>query len=172
MQADTQKYSNSTVFIVIAFLAMFIIMPPLCRVFYKEEEVVEDTPAQEVALTNGTLTCTKTYATMGTEVSSTATYKDGSIVNNVIVIKNPLLSEAGLTEEGQTEFAEYAGMFSSLLTVPETNRVIDGTTITVTLDESLVDSVEDSSQISNQLQDALSLQNSYEVNGYSCSTSE
>lgn len=172
MQADTQKYSNSTVFIVIAFLAIFIIMPPLCRVFYKEEEVVEDTPAQEVALTNGTLTCTKTYATMGTEVSSTATYKDGSIVNNVIVIKNPLLSEAGLTEEGQKEFAEYAGMFSSLLTVPETNRVIDGTTITVTLDESLVDSVEDSSQISNQLQDALSLQNSYEVNGYSCSTSE
>ena len=89
MQADTQKYSNSTVFIVIAFLAIFIIMPPLCRVFYKEEEVVEDTPAQEVALTNGTLTCTKTYATMGTEVSSTATYKDGSIVNNVITIKNP-----------------------------------------------------------------------------------
>ena len=82
------------------------------------------------------------------------------------------MSEAGLTEEGQKEFAEYVGMFSGLLTVPETNRVIDGTTITVTLDESLVDSVEDSSQISNQLQDALSLQNSYEVNGYSCSTSE
>lgn len=170
MQADTQKYSNSTVFIVIAFLAIFIIMPPLCRMFYKEEEVVEDTPAQEVALTNGTLTCTKTYATMGTEVSSTATYKDGSIVNNIISIKNPLLSADGLTEEGQEEFTEYAGMFSTLLNVPDTNKVIDGTTLTVTLDQSVVDAVEDGSQISNQLQDALSLQNSYEVNGYSCTT--
>ena len=170
MQADTQKYSNSTVFIVIAFLAIFIIMPPLCRVFYKEEEVVEDTPAQEVALVDGKLICTKTYSTTGMEVSSTATYKDGSIVNNIISIKNPLLSADGLTEEGQEEFTEYAGMFSTLLNVPDTNKVIDGTTLTVTLDQSVVDSVEDGSQISNQLQDALSLQNSYEVNGYSCTT--
>ena len=170
MQADTQKYSNSTVFIVIAFLAIFIIMPPLCRVFYKEEEVVEDTPAQEVALADGKLICTKTYSTTGMEVSSTATYKDGSIVNNIISIKNPLLSADGLTEEGQEEFTEYAGMFSTLLNVPDTNKVIDGTTLTVTLDQSVVDSVEDGSQISNQLQDALSLQNSYEVNGYSCTT--
>lgn len=170
MQADTQKYSNSTVFIVIAFLAIFIIMPPLCRVFYKEEEVVEDTPAQEVALADGKLICTKTYSTTGMEVSSTATYKDGSIVNNIISIKNPLLSADGLTEEGQEEFTEYAGMFSGLINVPDTNKVIDGTTLTVTLDQSVVDSVEDGSQISNQLQDALSLQNSYEVNGYSCTT--
>lgn len=170
MQADTQKYSNSTVFIVIAFLAIFIIMPPLCRVFYKEEEVVEDTPAQEVALADGKLICTKTYSTTGMEVSSTATYKDGSIVNNIISIKNPLLSADGLTEEGQEEFTEYAGMFSTLLNVPDTNKVIDGTILTVTLDQSVVDSVEDGSQISNQLQDALSLQNSYEVNGYSCTT--
>lgn len=170
MKADTQKYSNSTVFIVIAFLAIFIIMPPLCRVFYKEEEVVEDTPAQEVALADGKLICTKTYSTTGMEVSSTATYKDGSIVNNIISIKNPLLSADGLTEEGQEEFTEYAGMFSTLLNVPDTNKVIDGTTLTVTLDQSVVDAVEDGSQISNQLQDALSLQNSYEVNGYSCTT--
>lgn len=171
MQMDTQKYSNSTVYIVIAFLAIFIIMPPLCRVFYKEgESVADDTPAQEVALADGKLICTKTYSKTGMEITSTATYEGGSIVTNVISIKNPLLSDDGLDEEGAKEFSEYQSMFSGLLTVPAANQAIAGTTVTVTLNQDVVDSLEDSQSLSSQLTDSLTLQNSYEVNGYNCTT--
>lgn len=171
MQKETQKYSNSTVYIVIAFLAIFIIMPPLCRVIYKEEEeVINDVPAQVDALTEGKLICTRSYPTTGLKVTSTATYENGSIITNVISIKNPLLTSDGLTEDGVEEFNEYSTLFSGLLSVLASNQVIDGNTITVTIDQDVMDALNDNEQVANQMQDSLSLQNSYEVNGFSCTT--
>ena len=37
MDKKKYKYENSTVFMVIAILAMFIAFPPLARMFYPEE---------------------------------------------------------------------------------------------------------------------------------------
>ena len=171
MQKETQNISNSTIYIIIIFLSIFIIMPPLCRVVFKEEEeVIEDVPAQVDALSDGKLVCTKNYVNTGLEITSTSTYEGGSIITNIISIKNPILTSDGLTDAGVSEYNEYTTLFSELLNVPVSNQVIDGNTLIITLDKNVKDALGDNDQIVNQMQDSLSLQNSYEVNGYSCTT--
>lgn len=170
MQMDTQKYSNSTVYIVIAFLAIFIIMPPLCRVLYKEEVQPEDTPVQQAALTDGTMTCTRNFENAGIEITSVATYEDSAIVTNVISIKNPLLTSEGLTGEALKEYSDYSTLFSGLLNLADADKEINGDTVKITLDIETLNSNVDDENVTNHMQDSLSLQNSYEINGFSCTT--
>lgn len=173
MQGDTQKYSNETVYIVIAFLAILIIMPPLARILYAEEEVEEvATPVVDQALSNGKLVCTKDFTTTGFKITSTATYEDGNIVSNVIALNNPLFitSDASLDDTGKAEYTEFMALYSSFGTIPDTNKVLAQDSITVTIDKTLASTLGDNEAITAHMQDALTLQNSYEVNGYSCIT--
>lgn len=172
MQTDTQKYPNSTVYITIAFLAIFIIMPPFCRVFFKEEEKIEDTPVQEEALSSGTLVCTKTYETTGIEIDSTATYEDGNIISNIIAIKNPIITIEGLDDKAANEYNQFKNLFDEFANVPDTNKVVAGDTTTIKLDQDIIDSLGGDEELSAHMQDALSLQNSYELSGYTCSTEQ
>lgn len=173
MHEDTQKYSNSTVYIVIAFLAIFIIMPPLCRTLYAEEEPTDEiAPVIEDAVSTGKLICSKSFEATGMEIISTATYKDSSIISNVIVLKNPnfLTTNVGLNEAAQKEFNEFNSLYSSFSNIPDTNKVVSGDSTTITIDQNILDVLGDNEEISSQMQDSLTLQNSFEVNGYSCIT--
>ncbi len=72
------KYENSTVFMVIAILAMFIVFPPLARIFYPEENMDSSTESRLF------LYCSKEDANEGFRVTSSVFYLNGQPQKNSI----------------------------------------------------------------------------------------
>ena len=78
MNKKKYKYENSTVFMVIAILAMFIAFPPLARMFYPEEVMEQE---NEVRLF---LYCSKEDKEEGFSVSSSVYYLNDEPQKNTI----------------------------------------------------------------------------------------
>ena len=83
MEQNKKTVSTSTVLITIAFLAMFIILPPVTRILYaeEEEEIVDQSTVEEIEKTpmviadDYTIICTKLYPTTQLSISSISIYK-------------------------------------------------------------------------------------------------
>ena len=73
------KYENSTVFMAIALLAMFIVFPPLARIFYPEENMGESSESRVF------LYCSKESEQEGFRVTSSVYY-----LNNQVLYKKLL----------------------------------------------------------------------------------
>ena len=78
MDKKKYKYENSTVLMVIAILAMFILFPPLARVFYPDESM------DEVEETREFLYCSKESESEGFRVASSVYYLNNVPQKNTI----------------------------------------------------------------------------------------
>lgn len=72
------KYENSTVFMAIALLAMFIVFPPLARIFYPEENMGESSESRVF------LYCSKESEQEGFRVTSSVYYLNNQVQKNSI----------------------------------------------------------------------------------------
>lgn len=72
------KYENSTVFMAIALLAMFIVFPPLARIFYPEENMGESSESRVF------LYCSKESEQEGFRVTSSVFYLNNQVQKNSI----------------------------------------------------------------------------------------
>ena len=91
------KYENSTVFMVIALLAMFIVFPPLARIFYPKEEMSESLESRVF------LYCSKESKQEGFRVTSSVYYLNNQVQKNSINffdIKNTEVSPEEVNPEG------------------------------------------------------------------------
>ena len=174
MEEVKQKYSTTTVLIVIAFLAIPIIMPPLARIFYKEEpsEIVSNDNIDEQ--TNiGTLICTIEYPNTALSIESTAIYdENGEIVTNTLVFTNPnnITSDESLEDTGKTEYLQYNTLLTGFSGLDAEHLIVDGTTTTVTIDNDIYTANDTNQSITNNYQDEVTLQNHYEIDGFTCTT--
>ena len=78
MDKKKYKYENSTVFMVIAILAMFIAFPPLARIFYPAENF------EEIVESKVFLYCSKKDVNEGFSVTSSVYYLNDQPQKNSI----------------------------------------------------------------------------------------
>ena len=91
------KYENSTVFMAIALLAMFIVFPPLARIFYPKEEMSESLESRVF------LYCSKESKQEGFRVTSSVYYLNNQVQKNSINffdIKNTEVAPVEINPEG------------------------------------------------------------------------
>lgn len=172
MEQQKQKYPTFVVLIVILILAFFIIVPPVTRAFFPKEEVVENVEeGDDNNITDGTLVCSKDYPTTTLSIVSNANYSNGKITTNIITFSNPnnLSDVATITiPDGQKEFTDYSaffGLFSGLSTDFVTYSA--GITV-VTINDSLLATIENNEEIVKQFGEASELKSYYEAKGFTC----
>ena len=177
MEQNKKTVSATTVFITIAFLAMFIILPPVTRILYAEEDdlvqesIEENKEEEEAVLDTYTLVCTKEYTNVPLIISSKSTYTGREIETNEITFENAnnILDANALTDPNAqkeaTEFLETLNIFKDLDTE---HRNTTGSTTIITLDSEFISSLSDNTVLSNHFQDKYAHQDYYEENGFTC----
>ena len=163
MEQNKKTVSTSTVIITIIFLSMFIIIPPITRILYKEE--VE--PIDKVI----TMTCTKQYNNAALSIVSIATFTGENISTNKITFTNEnKLSELDnmtdlFAQSDVTDYFQILGNFSELndnfITENETSKTIE-------IDSELVETITDNSSILSHFQEKDLLERYYVDNGFIC----
>lgn len=172
MNENSQKYSTSTVLIVIVFLALIIALPPIVRVMYPKEETNENTTQKEeksTTFTDGSLVCSIKYANTGLSIVSTANYQNSTITSNTLAFSNPNgYTSADLIEsaDGKTEFTSYSTFFSQFASLDSTYINTTDTLTTVSLNSELVSTNE---ALSNYFKPANELKSFFEGNSFTCS---
>ncbi|MBQ8131238.1 MAG: hypothetical protein IJ193_01965 [Bacilli bacterium] len=163
--------STSTVLITIAFLAIFIVMPPLCRVLYPKEEKIADTEdTEEMEMDLPGLTCTKEYGTIGINLISTSSHSNGSIIANELMAS--IIPKSG-DEVDSSEQEEYTKLFASILGGVDASKVTKTDTYTqFTLDSTTSAFVQQNANASLHWKSKEELRTYYEELGFSCSDTE
>ena len=173
MNGNSQKYSTSTVLIVIVFLALIIALPPIVRVMYPKEETNENTtPKQEeksTTFTDGSLVCSIKYANTGLSIVSTANYQNSTITSNTLAFSNPNgYTSADLIDsaDGKTEFTSYSTFLSQFTSLDSTYINTTDTLTTVSLNSELVSTNE---SLGNYFKPADELKAYFEGINFTCS---
>lgn len=172
MQQQTKKpVSTSTVLLAIIFLAIFIVMPPLCRVLYPKEETTgtSDIPPEEETIPPG-LTCSKDYSALGYNLMSTSSHQDGNIIANDLMATVIPLSGENATQEENIEFTT---LFKSIIDGMDPTTVQKTDTFQeFTLTSANLDFIEKNSNVSAQWKPKEELRAYYEELGFSCTDSD
>ncbi len=145
MNENKQKYSTSTVLIVIVFLALMIALPPVVRVMYpKEETINNDVPNEEeknTTFTDGSMVCSINYPNTGLSIVSTANYQSSEITSNTIAFSNPngyTSADAIESVDGKTEYNNYFTILSQFSGLDSNYLNSNDTLTTVTLNSELI----------------------------------
>ena len=175
MNEIEQKYSNTTVFLTIAFLALFIVIPPLARILYPKEEQqpLVNQEVEEESLTNGSLVCNKDFENTGLSITSTASYEDGTITSNAIIFTNlsNITTLDGIeSDAGKKEFDEYSKTLALFQTIDPTHIQTQEGATAITLDDTVISSPDDT--LASYYQDPDSQQQFFTDEGYTCSIEE
>ena len=171
MNNKKKPVETSTVLITIAFLAIFIIMPPLCRMLYQEEEQPINNPdSGEVSNENITMTCVKSLSS-GDSITSVSEFNSNQIITNKITLSSQVVI-ANITPENQSDAQEYNFLLNLIGNIQSENIEGDITNpngnITLIINKKLFDSTKEET-ITNQFQDQTTLMNYYQEKGYQCS---
>ena len=173
MNENKQKYSTSTVLIVIVFLALIIALPPIVRVMYPKEEVTNNVTSQEeeknTTFTDGSMVCSINYPNTGLSIVSTANYQSSTITSNTIAFSNPngyTSADAIESADGKIEFNNYYSFFSQFLTLDSNYLNSSDTLTTVTLNSELVST---NSSLESYFKPASELKTYFEGIDFTCS---
>ncbi|MBR6949812.1 MAG: hypothetical protein IKH54_06495 [Bacilli bacterium] len=172
MNENKQKYSTSTVLIVIVFLALMIALPPIVRVMYPKEETTNDTAPKEeeknTTFTDGSMICSLNYANTGLSIVSTANYQNSTITSNTLAFSNPNgYTSADLIEsaDGKTEFNNYNTILSQFSSLDSNYLNSTDTLTTVTINSDLIST---NSELSTYYQSADDLKTYLEGINFTC----
>ncbi len=180
MEQNKKTVPTSTVLIAIAFLALFIILPPVTRVLYAEEEPVEEenpisagmTAPSDDEIKKYTLTCSKEYDSIGLSIISTSEFDEEDITSNQIAfdnVENITDSNALSSPEDIENADEYFATLNTFSGLDEFHlfKPISTSTVVV-LDLEVVRNLEANSPILNHFKNRTLLQKYYESIGYTC----
>lgn len=179
MIENKQKYSTSTVLIVILFLAIFIIIPPFTRVFYKEEEpIVDEGSGEEVidenVLENGVMICTYNSSKYATTISSESTFTDGAITTNVLKLEGGVVEETAEEDSERSNLIEKLEIFNNLSLNAQDEAVsIENGVTTISLNSTNIETLklnEENLEFSNHFQNYQDLKEFYEGLEFICET--
>lgn len=181
MEQNKKTVPTSTVLIGIAFLALFIILPPVTRVLYAEEEkpVEEENPisagmnaTKDDDIEKYTLTCSKEYNSIGLSIISTSEFIEEDITSNQISFDNlenitdPNALSSPEDIEKANEFFTTLNTFNGLDEFHLSKPI--STSTYVLLDLEVVRNLDASSPILNHFKNRNLLQKYYESIGYTC----
>lgn len=172
MEEIKQKYSTFTVVIVIIFLAMFIVLPPLSRVLYPDENVESNENESTTPTDSGTLVCSRVYEKTNLSITANINFENGQILSNIITFSNTdkITSENEIdTEAGRDEYREFSTLLNTFSKVSEEELDVTKDLNIVTLNnDSSIDKLENKIEIQKHLQDYDKLKSFYESNSYVC----
>lgn len=170
MNNKKKQVETSTVLITIAFLAIFIIMPPLSRILYQEEEQPNNPDSGEVATENISMTCIKSLST-GDSITSTSEFNNGQIISNRISLSSQTVITS-TSVENQNDIQKYNSLLNLFQNIEGQNIEADITDpsskITLIINKTLVNSTTEEI-ITSQFQDQSTLMAYYQEKGYQCS---
>ncbi len=165
-----EKKPKSTIVVLatMIFLAMFIVLPPLFRIYFPKEEIVEEKDA-----VLSTLSCERVSPTEALKITMKILYEDSVPVNNTITY----ISYAPTPEEivndpgSMTDMTAQAEInyFKSIADIEITENVSQ--TIVIITDEDVSNNPEQI-QLTNYLADSDVMTSNFEAQGYICTMTD
>lgn len=168
MEQVKQKYPTFLVILVIIFLSIFIIVPPISRVLFPKEvvddkeEVVEESDAI-------VLNCQKKYENTKLSIISTSNYLEDTIIDNTITFNNPSnITSTTVKEEEKKDFENYSSLLKVFDGIDEEYMIEDTLDTRIFIDETLLEKYSNNKNITNQFQEIEKQQKYYESLGFTC----
>ena len=156
---NKKQVSTETTIITIMFLALFIIMPPLCRVLYPRDETAKGKITGQKGDLPG-LTCIKEYGTIGYSLTSQSSFKNGQIKGNILTATK---EEVSVNDDGTAEQTEFDELFNNIAnTLDQSKKETNELYTKIQLD----------SNYQNHWQSKNDLRAYYEELGFTCTDSD
>lgn len=182
MEQNKKTVSTSTVLIAIAFLAMFIILPPVTRVLYAEESsdgsegIVnqssdEGNKSGEMTIQYTSMVCTKEYTNVPLMISSTSTFSGRKILTNEVTFENStIITDPSTLEDpiAQVQAVEYFTVLNTFQEIDEDYLSVSDTITVATINQEVANTFTNDSMLIFHYQDKTTLKMYYEENGYTC----